>query len=93
MSPTYKTSLVISSLGQKSAITHPEKELLKARRMGSIVQYAVGSVHAVTEDGRLIDAEACGSQHALYAYTADCVVLVVGTQKIVKNLDEAFKRT
>ena len=33
-----------------------------------------------------------GSQLAFYVYGAAKVIWVVGTQKIVKNLDEAFKR-
>lgn len=60
--------------------------------MSSVAEYDVGSVNAVTEDGKLVVASATGSQLAPIAAGAANVILVVGTQKIVKNLDEAFRR-
>ncbi len=55
-------------------------------------QYAVGSAHAVTESGQIVVASASGSQIGSYAYGADHVILVIGAQKIVKDLDSAFRR-
>jgi L-lactate utilization protein LutC len=54
--------------------------------------YMVGSVHAITEDGQILTASNGGSQLAPYAYGAGKVILVVGVQKIVKDLNEAFRR-
>jgi len=54
--------------------------------------YIVGSVHAITEDGVILTASNGGSQIAPYAYGANKVILVVGAQKIVKDLDEGFRR-
>ncbi len=54
--------------------------------------YIVGSVHAITEDGIILTASNGGSQIAPYAYGASKVILVVGTQKIVKDLNEGFRR-
>ncbi|MGE5375166.1 MAG: LUD domain-containing protein [Bacteroidota bacterium] len=54
--------------------------------------YIVGSVHAITEDGVILTASNGGSQIAPYAYGANKVILVVGTQKIVKDLNEGFRR-
>lgn len=54
--------------------------------------YIIGSVHAITEDGHIMTASNGGSQLAPYAYGASKVVLVVGTQKIVKDLNEGFRR-
>jgi L-lactate utilization protein LutC len=54
--------------------------------------YIIGSVHAITEDGHMLTASNGGSQLAPYAYGASKVILVVGTQKIVKDLNEAFRR-
>lgn len=62
------------------------------RKLGAGPDYAVGSVHAATEDGKLIIASATGSQLPAYAYGSQKVIWVVGTQKIVKNLDEGMKR-
>lgn len=54
--------------------------------------YIIGSVHAITEDGKILTASNGGSQLAPYAYGARKVILVVGTQKIVKDLNEGFRR-
>ena len=54
--------------------------------------YIVGSVHAITEDGQILTASNGGSQIAPYAYGASKVILVVGTQKIVKDLNEGLRR-
>lgn len=61
-------------------------------KLGAAPEYAVGSVHAVTEDGNVIIASNTGSQLPAYAYGSPHVIWVVGTQKIVKNVDEAMKR-
>lgn len=54
--------------------------------------YIVGSVQAITEDGQILTASNGGSQVAPYAYGASKVILVVGAQKIVKDLNEGFRR-
>lgn len=69
-----------------------EKQRHEYRRKSSSADYDIGSVHAVTEDGQLIIASNTGSQLSPVASSAAHVILVVSTQKIVKNLDEAFKR-
>lgn len=61
-------------------------------RLGAAPEFAVGSVHAVTEDGHVLIASNTGSQLPAYAYSALQVIWVVGAQKIVKNTDEGFKR-
>jgi hypothetical protein len=62
------------------------------RRIGAAPEWAVGSVHAVTEDGHVLIASNSGSQLPAYAYGAAHVVWVVGTQKIVKDFETALKR-
>lgn len=62
------------------------------RKLGAGPDVAVGSVHAVTEDGKVMIASNTGSQLAAYVYGAGKVVWVVGTQKIVKDLDEGLRR-
>jgi hypothetical protein len=52
----------------------------------------LGSVQAITEDGILMDVSATGSQIGPYASTAGKLVLVVGSQKIVPDLEAAFRR-
>lgn len=65
---------------------------LEMRKLGGAPEYAVGSVHAVTEDGKVLIASNTGSQLSAYAYAASHILWVVGTQKIVVNLDEGMKR-
>lgn len=62
------------------------------RAMGAAPQYAIGSIHAVTEEGHVLIASNTGSQLPAYAYGAGHVIWVVGVQKIVKNTDEGFRR-
>jgi hypothetical protein len=52
----------------------------------------VGSVAAVTDDGTLVAASATGSQLGPYAAGAGRVILVVGSQKIVADLEAALVR-
>lgn len=62
------------------------------RKLGSSADVVLGSVHAITDDGRMVAASATGSQLALYAFGAGRVIYVVGSQKLVTDLDEAFER-
>jgi L-lactate utilization protein LutC len=70
----------------------PKTQNREMQKLGATPDYIVGSVHAVTETGSLLIASATGSQLAPYAASAGHVVWIVGTQKIVPNMDEAFKR-
>ena len=54
--------------------------------------FMLGSVNAVTEDGILVAASASSSQLGPYASTAGKVIMVVGIQKIVPDLETALKR-
>ncbi len=65
---------------------------LEMKKLGAAPEWVVGSVHAVTEDGKVVIASNSGSQIPAYAYGAEKVVWVVGAQKIVENLDEGIKR-
>ena len=62
------------------------------RRLSAAPDIMVGSVHAVTETGALVAASASGSQLGPYASGAGKVILLVGTQKIVPDLEHALRR-
>jgi LUD domain len=62
------------------------------RKLVGAPDYAAGSVHAVTEDGQVLIASNTGSQLGPYASGAGTVIWVVGAQKIVKDLNEGFRR-
>ena len=62
------------------------------RRLSSAPEVMLGSVHAVTETGSLLAASMGGSQLGPYASGAGRVILVVGTQKIVPDLEQGLRR-
>ena len=62
------------------------------RRLGAAPDVMLGSVHAVTETGSLLAASMSGSQLGPYVSGAGRVILVVGTQKIVRDLEEGLLR-
>ncbi len=73
----------------------PEKDSEKEhdlRRASTTAEYFIGSVEAITESGQVLGADASGSRQGGYIYGAKKVIWVVGVNKIVSNLDVAFKR-
>jgi hypothetical protein len=62
------------------------------RRLSAAPDVMLGSVHAVTETGSLLAASMGGSQLGPYVSGARRVILVVGTQKIVSDLEEGLRR-
>ena len=80
------------SLRKKVHEAADEKERHELRRRAITPEFGIGSVQAVTEDGKLVIASASGSQIPVYSFGAANVVLVIGTQKVVKDIDMATKR-
>ncbi len=64
----------------------------QVRKQALLADYYLGSVHAVTEEGEFIVASNSGSQLPHLVYSSSNVILIVGTQKIVANLEEGMKR-
>jgi YkgG family uncharacterized protein len=62
------------------------------RKLGAGPDYAAGSVHAVTESGQVLIASNSGSQLGPYAFGAGKVIWLVGTQKLVRDLEEGLRR-
>jgi hypothetical protein len=62
------------------------------RRLAAAPDVMLGSVHAVTETGSLLAASMGGSQLGPYVSGAGRVILVVGTQKIVADVEEGLRR-
>jgi len=62
------------------------------RKLVSAPDVMLGSVAAVTQDGTLVAASATGSQLGPYAAGAGRLILVVGGQKLVPDLDAALQR-
>jgi len=79
----------------QSALLTAEKDPVKRaelRRSYVNVDYFLGSVHAITENGETITASASGSQIPSYAFTSKNVIWVAGAQKIVSSLEEGLRR-
>lgn len=62
------------------------------RKLGAAPDFALGSVHAITSDGKLLIASNTGSQLPAYVYGAGKVIWVAGAQKIVTDEAEGVKR-
>jgi hypothetical protein len=62
------------------------------RKLVAAPDVMLGSVQAITDDGALITVSYAGSQLGPYASGAGRVILVVGSQKIVRDLDEGLRR-
>ncbi|KAG0063924.1 hypothetical protein BGZ92_005896 [Podila epicladia] len=62
------------------------------RKLSSTVDYYLTSVAAITEDGKLVHGDLSGSKVEGVAFGAGTVIVVAGSNKIVKDQTEAFKR-
>jgi hypothetical protein len=62
------------------------------RKLVAAPDVMLGSVAAVTTDGTLVAASATGSQLGPYAAGAGRLILIVGSQKLVPDLDAALRR-
>src|SRR2546427_5116003 len=62
------------------------------RRLGAAPDVMINSAHAVTEDGQIVVTSASGSQIGPIASGAGQLILVIGSQKVVPDLDTAFRR-
>ncbi len=62
------------------------------RKRSVTSEYFLGSVHAVTEAGEILIANATGSALPSNSFSSDNVIWVVGTQKVVPDLEDGFRR-
>jgi hypothetical protein len=69
-----------------------EMQSREMRVLAASPDYVVGSAHAITEEGSLLFASASGSQLGPIASGAGRVILVVGGQKIVRDVDAGMRR-
>ena len=69
-----------------------EMQRREMRTVAAAPEYVVGSAHAVTEDGSLVIASASGSQLGPLVSGAEHVLLVIGGQKLVTDLETGLRR-
>jgi hypothetical protein len=62
------------------------------RKLSAAPDIMLGSVQAITEAGQLLFASASGSQIGPIASGAGKLILVIGSQKVVPDLDAALRR-
>jgi hypothetical protein len=75
-----------------SAMMGDKSKAREQKKLGAAPEYTIGSVHAVTEDGKVFVASMTGSQLGAYIFGSDHIIWVVGGQKIVPNEAMATKR-
>lgn len=80
------------SVRARLAAMDRETEGREMQRLGAAPDFVLGSVLALTDDGIMLVASGTGSQLGAYAYAAGKVILVVGHQKLVSDLEEARRR-
>ena len=69
-----------------------EMQQREMRTLAASPEYVVGSVHALTEGGSLLIASASGSQLGPLVSGAGHVILVIGGQKIVRDVATGLRR-
>ena len=70
----------------------PQTQFRERVKLGAAPDVIVGSVHAVTEAGQVLVASGSGNQLGPYAASAEKVIWVVGSQKLVPDLDTGLRR-
>lgn len=69
-----------------------QQKQAELRKQSILAQYFLGSVQAITESGQLLIASASGSQLASYVFSADNVIFVASTNKIIPTIEDAYTR-
>jgi L-lactate utilization protein LutC len=64
----------------------------KLRKESVLSEFYLGSVHGLTETGEMLITSNTGSQLPHLVYTSQNIILVVGAQKISKDMTQAFER-
>lgn len=68
------------------------EENIKRRKMGLISDIFVTSTNALTRDGKLVNADGSGNRVAAFCYGPTNVLVIVGINKIVEDVEAGFKR-
>ena len=68
------------------------EENIKRRKQGLVSDIFITSTNAISKDGKLINADGSGNRVAAFSYGPEHLLLIVGVNKIVENLEDGFKR-
>jgi L-lactate utilization protein LutB len=69
-----------------------KKDSLAARKQGTHADYFVSGTNAVTEDGKLVNIDGLGNRLAAFCFGPEKVIIVVGRNKIVSDVESAIDR-
>jgi L-lactate utilization protein LutB len=69
-----------------------EKDSLTARKQGTHADYFVSGTNAVTETGKLVNIDGLGNRLAAFCFGPEKVIIVVGRNKIVSDVEAAIDR-
>jgi L-lactate utilization protein LutB len=72
--------------------TVPREEIIERRRQALLVDLFFTGTNAVTEDGTLVNLDMVGNRVGAITFGPRHVIIFVGRNKIVSNLEEAMKR-
>ena len=72
--------------------TIPADEMLERRRRSLLVDLFISGTNAVTESGQLVNLDMIGNRIGGITFGPKHVVILVGRNKIVSDLEEAFYR-
>ncbi len=86
-----KESKVVS-LQEKINQENDQQKRQDLRRNSVTAEYFISSVNALTEEGIIVAVDASGSRVGAMLFAAEKLILVVGAQKITKNVEEAIQR-
>jgi LUD domain len=92
LSADIETSTRFQSVRSRMHALDRTTQQREIRRLGASPDVLVGSVQAITEQGQILIASALGSQLSAAAWGAGRVIWVVGTHKLVRSLDDGFRR-
>ncbi len=79
-------------LYDRTKVTKYTKESYQLGHSAQHADYFLSSSNAITEDGKIVNKDRTGNRVSSLIYGPDQVIIVVGKNKIVKNLDEALNR-
>ena len=68
------------------------EENSERRRQGLVSDIFVTSTNAITKDGKLVNADGSGNRVAAFSYGPKNVLVIVGINKIVEDVEAGFKR-
>ncbi len=94
-------SFTVNEIGLTDALTEGNyeflnREIMEDKKAAELFAYTadvyIGSVNAMTEDGILINIDGNANRVSAYASGPEKLVLVVGMNKIAKDVDAAMKR-